>query len=59
MTTEAVMTEVFHLAIRDFHRIGPAWDFFDSDIVTLAPLSDADLPEIHKRTVFSYLATSA
>ena len=41
------MTEVFHLAIRDFHRIGPAWDFFDSDIVTLAPLSDADLPEIH------------
>src|SRR5713226_4642457 len=47
LTTEAVMTEVFHLTIRDFGRIEPAWEFFDSDSVTLASLTDADLPDIH------------
>jgi len=51
LTTEAVMTEVFHLSIRDFGRIGPAWDLFDADTVTLASLTDADLPDI--RTLMS------
>jgi predicted nucleic acid-binding protein len=46
LTTEAVMTEVFHLSIRDFGRIGPTWDLFDSDTVTLASLTDADLPDV-------------
>jgi predicted nucleic acid-binding protein len=46
LTTEAVMTEVLHLSIRDFGRIGPAWELFDSDLVTLASLTDADLPDV-------------
>jgi len=47
LTTEAVMTEVFHLTIRDFRSIEPAWKLFDSESIALAPLTDADLPEIH------------
>lgn len=46
LTTEAVMTEVFHLAIRDFGRIEPAWELFDSATVSLASITDADLPSI-------------
>lgn len=46
LTTEAVMTEVFHLAVRDFGRIEPAWELFDSATITLAPLTDEDLPDI-------------
>src|SRR5271166_6138602 len=46
LTTEAVMTEVFHLAIRDFGRIEPAWELFNSAPINLASLTDADLPEI-------------
>ncbi len=46
LTTEAVMTEVFHLAIRDFGRVEPAWELFNSASVGVAPLADADLPEI-------------
>ena len=41
------MTEVFHLTIRDFRSIEPAWKLFDSESIALAPLTDADLPEIH------------
>jgi|SRR5450432_182804 predicted nucleic acid-binding protein len=51
LTTEAVMTEVFHLAIRDFGRIEPAWELFNSASITLASLTDADLPDI--RTLMS------
>ena len=46
VTTEAVMTEVFHLAVRDFGRIEPAWELFDPATITLAPLTDAELPDI-------------
>jgi predicted nucleic acid-binding protein len=46
LTTEAVMTEVFHLVIRDFGRIEPAWELFDSATVTIAPLAESDLPEL-------------
>ena len=53
LTTEAVMTEVFHLAIRDFGRIEPAWEFFNSDTVILAPLTDSDLPNI-RALMFQY-----
>ena len=47
LTTEAVMTEVFHLTLRDFGSIEPAWELFDSESIVLAPLTDADLPDIH------------
>ena len=40
------MTEVFHLVTRDFGRIEPVWELFDSATVTIAPLTDADLPEL-------------
>jgi uncharacterized protein len=53
LTTEAVMTEVFNLAVRDFGRIEPAWEFFDSDNVILAPLTDSDLPNI-RSLMFQY-----
>jgi uncharacterized protein len=46
LTTEAVMTEVFHLTLRDFHNIEPAWELFDSKSIVLAAMTDADLPDI-------------
>jgi len=46
LTTEAVMTEVFHLSVRDFGRIEPAWKLFDSRTIALLPLTDADLPYV-------------
>lgn len=53
LTTEAVMSEVFHQAIRDFGRIEPAWEFFNSDTVILAPLTDSDLSNI-RALMFQY-----
>ena len=53
LTTAAVMTEVFHLVIRDFGRIEPAWEFFNSDTVILAPLTDSDLSNI-RALMFQY-----
>ncbi|HEY6765830.1 MAG TPA: hypothetical protein VI386_13750 [Candidatus Sulfotelmatobacter sp.] len=46
LTTEAVLAELFHL-IRAHHlRRDRAWQFVRSGALTVAPISDDDLPEI-------------
>ena len=46
LTTEAVLTEVFHLVSRDFRGIDRAWALVESGALTLAPVGDADLGPI-------------
>lgn len=47
MTTEAVLTELFHLiAARDLN-IHTAWRFVLSGVLTVRPVADSDLPTIH------------
>ncbi len=43
LTTGAVLTEVFHLVLRDFGGVDRAWDLLDSGAITLAPIRDPDL----------------
>jgi predicted nucleic acid-binding protein len=47
LTTEAVLTEFFHLAARNSFGIEKAWAFARSGVLTVRSLSDADLPELH------------
>jgi predicted nucleic acid-binding protein len=45
LTTEAVLTELFHL-IRQT-RIERAWNFVRSGALTVRPMGDSDLPALH------------
>jgi predicted nucleic acid-binding protein len=45
-TTEAVLTELFHLIGRSAHNIGKAWNFVRSGAVTVRPVDDSDLPTL-------------
>jgi uncharacterized protein len=45
LTTEAVLTELFHL-VRRAH-IETAWSFVRSGAVTIQPMDDSDLPMLH------------
>ena len=47
LTTEAVLTETFHLASRHPQNIESAWRFVRSGALTIQPISDFDLPELH------------
>ena len=47
LTTEAVLTEFFHLAARSSSGVEKAWQFTRSGVLTVQAISDADLPELH------------
>ena len=51
LTTEAVLTEVFHLVSRDYRGIERTWALVESGALTLASMGDADLGPI--RTLMS------
>jgi len=44
LTTEAVLTETFHLTGKNPHNIEKAWAFVRSGALTVRSMSDADLP---------------
>lgn len=47
LTTEAVLTETFHLASRNWRNIESAWRFVRSGALTVAEIGDGDLPLLH------------
>ena len=47
LTSQAVLTEVFHLAPGDRHGMEAVWTFIRSGAVKLAEILDSELPEIH------------
>jgi predicted nucleic acid-binding protein len=47
LTTEAVLTEVFHLAGRARVEMEIAWGFLRSGAVVLGAIQNSELPEIH------------
>jgi uncharacterized protein len=47
LTSEAVLTELFHLVGEGRHAMESAWKFVRSGAVLMAPVHDAELPEIH------------
>jgi uncharacterized protein len=46
-TTEAVLTEAFHLVGRGSHAVEKLWRFVRSGAITVQSMSDSDLPELH------------
>ncbi|MGZ4731397.1 MAG: type II toxin-antitoxin system VapC family toxin [Terriglobales bacterium] len=46
ITTEAVLTELFHLIGKSVYNIGKAWNFVRSGAVTVRPMDDSDLPAL-------------
>jgi uncharacterized protein len=47
VTSEAVLTEVFHLARSDRNGMEAVWTFVRSGAVKMAEIRDVELPEIH------------
>ena len=47
VTTEAVLTEAFHLTIRDLGDMRGLWTLLSSGSVKLAVITHEELPEIH------------
>lgn len=47
LTTEAVLTETFHLAGTNAHKTEKAWRFVRSGALTIRPIHDSDLAELH------------
>jgi len=47
ITSEAVLTEVFHLARNDRRGMESVWTFVRSGAVKLAEIQDSELPAIH------------
>ncbi len=45
-TTEAILTELFHLIGKSAQNIGKAWNFVRSGAVTVRPVDDSDLPTL-------------
>ena len=45
-TSEAVLTELFHLVGDDGRQVRAAWKFVRSGALTIAPINDADLPPL-------------
>jgi predicted nucleic acid-binding protein len=45
-TSEAVLTELFHLVGDDGRQVRAAWKFVRSGALTIAPINDADLPSL-------------
>ena len=46
LTTEAVLTELFHLIGKSAHNIEKAWNFVRSGAVTVRSIGDSDLPTL-------------
>jgi predicted nucleic acid-binding protein len=47
LTTEAVLTQMFHLTGRTAHHQEKAWRFLRSGAVSLRPMDDSELPALH------------
>ena len=47
LTTEAVLTETFHLTGKQAHNIERTWAFVRSGALTVRTTSDSDLPVLH------------
>ncbi len=47
LTTEAVLTETFHLTGKNPHNIELAWQFVRSGALKIHPMLDPDLLELH------------
>ena len=45
-TTEAVLTEAFHLAGKNPNDVDKTWRFVRSGALTVCPVGDSDLPDI-------------
>ncbi len=45
-TTEAVLTETFHLVSRNRQNVPKAWNFIRSGALAIQSITDSDLPEI-------------
>jgi uncharacterized protein len=54
LTTEAVLTEAFHLIGRNSRKIDQAWNFIRSGGVILCPTNDSELP--HLRSLMAQYA---
>lgn len=48
VTSEAVLTELFHLVGDDARDVSRTWDFVRSGALTVAPIDDADLPALRR-----------
>jgi predicted nucleic acid-binding protein len=46
ITSEAVLTELFHLVGESRHEVETAWRFIHSGALRLAAVEDSELPEI-------------
>jgi len=46
LTSEAVLTELFHLMGTQAHDVQVAWTFVRSGALTLGPITDANLPAL-------------
>ena len=53
LTSEAVLTEVFHLVSSRGKEVAAAWTFVRSGALTLAMIGDSDLPAIY-RLMYQY-----
>ena len=47
LTTEAVLTETFHLTGKNPHNVEKTWRFVRSGALTVQPMHDSDLLELH------------
>jgi len=47
LTSEAALTELFHLGAGDRERMEAAWKFVRSGAISLASIQHVELPEIH------------
>ncbi|MFZ0958931.1 MAG: hypothetical protein WAN60_21510 [Candidatus Sulfotelmatobacter sp.] len=47
LTTEAILTETFHLTGKNPHKIEKTWRFVRSGALTIHPILDSDLLELH------------
>ena len=47
LTSEAVLTELFHLVGDSRHEMETAWRFVRSGAVEMAVIEDSELPQIH------------
>ncbi len=48
LTSQAVLTELFHLVENRLHEIEAAWSFVRSGALTLGTIADADLPALSR-----------
>jgi len=48
LTTEAVLTELFHLIQARSLSVKKTWDFVRSGVLTIKPMQDFDLPELER-----------